>query len=124
MTHQSAGEVGRSGEAFAEQHLKGLRYRLVARNWRVRGGEIDIIAVDGDVLVFVEVRARARHGPVIAEATVDERKLTRIMLAADAYLQRHDEFRDHVWRVDLIAIAFDVDGSVAWFRHYQNLTLD
>lgn len=122
--YQSAGEVGRAGEAFAEQHLERLRYRLVARNWRVRGGEIDIIAVDGDVLVFVEVRARARRGPVIAEATVDERKLTRIMLAADAYLQRHDEFRDHVWRVDLIAIAFDADGSVAWFRHYQNLTLD
>lgn len=121
---RSNAEIGSAGESFASQHLIAAGYAIVARNWRVQGGEIDIIALDGDSLVFAEVRARADRAPVIAEATVDNRKLARIMLAADAFLQAHDDYHDRVWRVDLIAIAMDSAGSVRWFRHYENLTLD
>jgi putative endonuclease len=124
MMRPTTAEVGRAGEAFARRHLVGAGYQLIAQNWRVRGGEIDIVATDADALVFVEVRARARRGPVIAEATVDERKLSRILLAADAFVQAHPQYQEHVWRIDLIAISIERDGTVAWFRHYQNLTLD
>jgi putative endonuclease len=121
---RSTAEIGQAGEAFARQYLIDAGYRIVGQNWRVRGGELDIVAVDSESLVFVEVRARAIRGPVAAESTVDGRKLSRIMLAADDFLQNHGEFVDSVWRVDLIAITMDHMGSVQGLDHYRNLTLD
>ncbi|TMA54596.1 MAG: YraN family protein, partial [Deltaproteobacteria bacterium] len=52
------GELGRRGEAVAEEFLRACRYTIVARNYRCRAGEIDLVALDGDMLVFVEVRSR------------------------------------------------------------------
>ncbi|HUG16273.1 MAG TPA: YraN family protein [Thermomicrobiales bacterium] len=121
---RTTASIGVAGEARARQSLIDAGYRIVTQNWRVRGGEIDIVALDGDALVFVEVRTRALRAPVIAESTVDERKLARIMLAADAFLQAHEDYVDHVWRVDLIALTMDGAGVVRGYRHYQNLTLE
>jgi putative endonuclease len=76
----------REAEERACQYLRSLGYLIVARNWRWRGGEVDIIAKDGDTLVFVEVKHRAggRFGAP-AEA-VDSRKRKKLLLAAKAFL--------------------------------------
>ncbi len=75
-------------EERACEYLRSLGYLIVARNWRWRGGEVDIIAKDGDTLVFVEVKARstARFGHP-AEA-VNERKRGKLIAAAKAFLGR------------------------------------
>lgn len=81
-------ETGRAAEALAEAHLLEAGYRVEARNFRCRAGEIDRVAWDGEVLCFVEVRSRrdTRHGH--PEETVDWRKQRRIARVASAYLQR------------------------------------
>ncbi len=82
------------------------------RNYRVRGGEIDIIARDRDCLVFVEVRQRAdaRHGG--AAASVGARKRARLVLAARHYLMRAADAEQRC-RFDVIAID---GGALRWFR--------
>jgi putative endonuclease len=77
---------GADAEARAEAYLQRQGLRLVARNWRVRGGEIDLIMRDRETLVFVEVRARAgsSHGGAVASITAGKR--ARLIRAARLYL--------------------------------------
>jgi putative endonuclease len=118
------GDIGRAAEAYCAGYLQRRGYTIVDRNFRVRGGEIDIVALHDGALVFVEVRARTGMRVVAADETVDVRKLGRIMLAADAFLQAHPDYQDCVWRVDLLALTLDSSGVVRRFNHYENLTLD
>ena len=77
---------GRVGEELAAAHLQRLGYVVVARNVRAGGGEIDIIARDGPLLCFIEVRRRRRV--LDALVSVDARKQRRLVRAATAYLTR------------------------------------
>jgi len=80
--------LGQRYEAIAEELLVGLGYEVVERNFTCRGGEIDLVCRDGEVLVFVEVRGRASDEYGDAEATVDRRKQARLRRAAWVYLLR------------------------------------
>ena len=80
-------ERGRAGEDAAVALLQAEGYRIVGRNVRVPGGEIDVIARDGDVVVFVEVKARASHAFGSAAGAVDARKRARLRAAAGDWLQ-------------------------------------
>jgi putative endonuclease len=102
-------QCGESGENLAVRALEREGYAIVARRYRVRAGEIDIIARDGACLVFVEVKARhsARYGGPAAAVT--PRKRRKIIAVARDFLARH--------RVAAIACRFDVvtvlfDGQV------------
>src|SRR6185369_8471506 len=77
---------GREAEARAARHLEACGLRLVERNFRVRGGEIDLICRDGKTLVFVEVRQRTSAGYGGAAASITATKRRRIVLAARHYL--------------------------------------
>ncbi len=80
--------VGRDAESRAQSELTQHGLRTVARNYRCRGGEIDLIMRDGDCLVFVEVRYRSRDDFGGALSSVDARKQRRLILAARHYLAR------------------------------------
>ncbi|WP_371324423.1 YraN family protein [Dechloromonas sp. ZY10] len=82
---------GREAETAAARLLEKAGLRIVDRNFRVRGGEIDLIARDGATLVFVEVRARSGSGFGGAAASIDAAKQQRLLLAARHYLARHGE---------------------------------
>jgi putative endonuclease len=118
------GNTGAAAEAYCAGYLERRGWQVLARNFRVRGGEIDLVALHEDVLVFVEVKARTGEHAVVAEETVDARKLRRIMLAADAFLQQHGEYADLLWRIDMLAITLDGRGIVRRMSHFDNLTLD
>ncbi|MFN3684854.1 MAG: YraN family protein [Fimbriimonadaceae bacterium] len=102
--------VGARGEALAAEHLRALGYTIVTRNFRSRRGEIDLVALDGDLLVFVEVKLRAStaHRP---EEAVDGVKTRRLLAAAEDYLAQIGEPNRRT-RFDLVAI--DPEGV----RHY------
>ena len=108
---RAARRLGQSAEAQACADLQARGLRLVERNYRVRGGEIDLImrAADG-TLVFVEVRARsnaAAYGG--AAGSVDARKRRRIVLAARHYLARLAE--EPVCRFDVVTLD---GGRLEW----------
>lgn len=85
---QRAWLSGQSAESRAERLLNAAGLRTLARNWRCRGGEIDLVMADGSTLVFVEVRRRSRRDHGSAAESVDLRKRLRVVRAARRYLQR------------------------------------
>ncbi|WP_112488238.1 YraN family protein [Thiomonas sp. X19] len=106
------GQVGALAEDAAWNYLQRQGLQLVERNYRVRGGEIDIIARDSKgPLVFVEVRARASAAFGGASASVDARKRARILLAARHYLMRFPG--EMACRFDVVAIE---GGQLHWIR--------
>lgn len=120
----SGADTGAAAETYVAGRLQREGYRIVARNWRVRGGELDIVALDGATLVFVEVKARTGERVVIADETVTPTKLRRIYVAAEAFVDAHPEYEDTVWRVDLVAMTLRPDGSIQRYQHYQDLSLE
>ena len=74
-------EMGREGEEAAERHLEAIGLRILERRWRCRVGEIDLVAEDGELLVFVEVKARGGEGfgrPAESITAAKRRRLTRV----------------------------------------------
>ncbi|MCL2298687.1 MAG: YraN family protein [Firmicutes bacterium] len=78
--------IGDAGEAFAAQHLEAHGFRIAARNFRTRLGEVDIIARGSQYLLFVEVKARRAGSMVSGEEAVDFHKQRRLRAAAEYYL--------------------------------------
>ena len=94
---------GKTGEDLACRELERRGYAIVARRWRRRQGEIDIIARDGATLVFVEVKARERLDDA-AEAILP-RQQRRIIAAAEAWLARHPDDVNSNIRFDVVLVA-------------------
>ncbi|MFW6158241.1 MAG: YraN family protein [Planctomycetota bacterium] len=95
--------LGNAAERAALRFLKSSGYRPLTRNYSTPRGEIDIIAVDGDTVCFVEVRARRRDEFASPQATVNRRKQARIRAAASTYLARHG-LQDRLCRFDLVSV--------------------
>ena len=106
-------EFGREAEQQGVEFLLGLGYTIVTRRFRSRRGEIDLVALDGDLLVFVEVKAR-RSQDRRPEESLSTQKLNALTRAAHAYLDYIEE-PDRGFRLDLIAI--DREG----LRHHLDL---
>lgn len=108
-------ERGREGEDAAADYLRRCGYRIVERNYAWRGGEIDIIASEGPVLVFVEVKARRGHrfGPAPGHDAVDSRKQRRLAQTAQHYLSLK-RFGSRVCRFDVVVIQ---DGRIELIRN-------
>ncbi len=100
--------LGRRGERAAEKHLRRSGYRIVARNYRAAGAEIDLVAMDGETLVFVEVKTRRRLEAGTPEEAVDERKQKRMRRAAEIFATRY-RADDITMRFDIIAV--DASGE-------------
>jgi len=109
---------GADAEAQAQQHLEAAGLRLVARNWRCRGGELDLVMRDRDTLVFVEVRSRASSAFGSALETVDARKQARLTLAARSFLKAHPEHAARPARFDVVALdgAAGRPQQLDWLR--------
>jgi putative endonuclease len=98
----SPAELGRLGERVAATWLRLKGYRIVARNLRVGGREVDIVAMRRGVLVVCEVKARRHDGRGTALDAIDEYKARRLSAAAQMLLERHPEARE--LRIDVITI--------------------
>ena len=98
--------VGRLGEDLALRKLKKLGYRCIARNYRCPLGEMDLIARDGETLVFVEIKTRRDKSLAYAKEAVDERKKRQLSKVALAYMKAED-CCDTKSRFDVVAINLD-----------------
>lgn len=105
---------GAQAEALAADYLVARGFVILARNYRTRRGEIDLIARDGDTLVFVEVRLRTRNDYGGAAASVTPRKQQRIVAAALAYLSRLR--REPPCRFDAILLDRLDPAAIVWER--------
>lgn len=106
---------GVQGEQLAVDYLKRLGYRIQQRNYRCRQGEIDIIAWDGPVLVFVEVKTRSRTDFGVPQAMVTGQKQAKIVQVAMVYIQER-QVRDTALRFDVVAVTC-IPGAVPEVVH-------
>lgn len=102
-------ETGKEGEQLAVEYLAGKGYEIVERNWRFKKNEIDIIAREGDVLVFVEVKTRHENYLVEPELSVSNQQQRAIITAANAYIVEKDF--DCESRFDIISIVISSEGT-------------
>lgn len=109
--------LGRRGEEAAAAYLERLGFRILHRAHRSRYGELDLIAVDGDVIVFIEVKTRRSADRGSPSLAVDRRKQTRMTRAALAYLKRH-RMLDRRCRFDVVAVVWP-EGGEPEIRHYR-----
>jgi putative endonuclease len=98
-------ETGKKGEEIAVAYLKNKGYRIRERNYRCPFGEIDIIALDGEAVVFVEVKSRKSDDFGDPEAAVDTRKQAKLSRAALNYINEHN-LNDRNARFDVVAVSF------------------
>jgi len=109
--------LGKTGEDLACRELERRGYVIIARRYRRRGGEFDIIARDRETLVFVEVKARQDHAFGAAAEAIDWLKRRRMARLAVEYVMRH-RLEDCSCRFDVVSIQLD-DGSPA-IEVFQN----
>lgn len=110
-------ERGAAVEAAAREHLLAQGLREIASNAGFRVGELDLVMLDGDTVVFAEVRYRRddRYGG--GAASVDARKRRKLVLAAQAFLQRHRAYADSACRFDVIEAQGDpARPQLRWLR--------
>lgn len=105
--------LGEEGEARAADWLEGRGWRILARRWRCKLGEIDLIALDGDIMVFVEVKTRLSSRFGSPEESIRHAQKRRLVRAATAYLRCFGG-AGRAARFDVIAL--DVKG----LRHIPN----
>lgn len=110
--------IGRRGEDEAARYLRSLGYRIVGRRERILRGDIDIVALDGRTVVFVEVRTRSDHAHGHPAETVGAVKQRRLADCATAYIRRHG-LQDCAVRIDVVAVTLPAAGA-ATVEHYQN----
>ncbi len=103
-------QIGDAGEEAAALHLAACGLKVLARNFRVKGGEIDLVCRDASVTVFVEVRRRARADFGGAGASITATKQQRLILAARHWLARHG---DSACRFDCVLIDGD---KLEWMK--------
>ena len=102
--------TGAYGEQIAANHLRSKGYVVIATNWRCTRGELDIVAQDGDVLVFVEVKTRYTSDAADAFLNVTPRKRQRLIHSAYSYIDR-ERPDNPVWRIDVVGIALPPSGQ-------------
>ncbi len=108
--------LGDRGEREAARYLRRQGFRILVQGYRTPRGEVDLIARDGDTLVFVEVKTRRQGEP--AEAVTPE-KQRRLTLAALQFLKRHNLFEQRS-RFDVVAIVWPDPGRAPAIEHIRN----
>jgi putative endonuclease len=104
---------GSGAEARALEYLQGHGLRLLARNWRCKLGELDLVMQDGETVAVIEVRSRARSDYGAAAETIDARKQARLIRATRLWLAQRPQLAERPLRFDVV--TFDAD-ALEWRR--------
>jgi putative endonuclease len=112
-------ETGILGEKLAREFLVKNGYEVIETNYRCVEGEIDIIARQKDVLVFVEVRTKRNRRFGSPEESINAKKKERLRIVAERYGQEHDDIPAS-WRIDVITIQMDSSNRVKRIQLIEN----
>ena len=108
--------LGIKGENLAVSYLLNKGFQVIARNFRCRMGEIDIIARSGDYLVFVEVRTRSQPEYGLAQESISRAKVNKLRQLAEFYLVRYPQ-KGLFIRFDVVAVNWFADAEIT---HIEN----
>jgi putative endonuclease len=120
MNGTGAQVLGRVAEALAEEYLTARGAIVLERNYTSEHGEVDLLLLHEGDLVAVEVKARGVEDLEKPEEAIYTRQLRRIVRALAGYAAQADLLENH-WRVDLVAIETDADGTVRRLEHIRDI---
>lgn len=113
-------KLGPTGEQDARTYLEAKGMRFVTANWRCLSGEIDLVMLDRNELVFVEVKARRGDYAGRAEEAVGRAKARKLLATGEWFVSKHPEFQDRIWRIDLLALTYDREDRIKRVGHIVN----
>lgn len=113
--------TGNYGETLACSYIKKLGYKILTRNYRIRGGEIDIVALDGETLVFVEVKSRWSHEYGLPVESITPWKIKSLLKTAAFYCVKN-RWGDKPYRLDTVSVDFAEDQDHPKIELIQNIT--
>lgn len=117
MDNRYRKDAGDQGEVDALRHLQAAGLKLITRNYRCPGGELDLVMLDQQTLVFVEVRFRRDRNFGGALASINTRKQQRLLLAAQRFLQTHREYQKLRARFDVVSLEGNAGASkLQWIK--------
>lgn len=111
-------DKGRAAEEAAASHLQQQGWRIIERNWSCRSGELDIIAEQGKILLFVEVRSRSGISYGMPAESIDARKIQQVRRTAEVYLHRFG-LSDRQIRFDAIAVMLGRNLEIRSLEHIE-----
>ena len=112
--------LGHLGESIAAAFLEKKGYTILERNWRTPYGEIDLIAMENDVIAFVEVKTRASSSLGPPEISITPRKVEHMRNAAEYFIQQHPELIND-WRIDAVTIQMQANHAPPLIDHFENV---
>jgi putative endonuclease len=119
MSDDSRQTLGRRGEALAAEHFERLGYRVIARNYRTRFGELDLVATDDYVLVFCEVKTR-RAGSGAPWDNLGEAKRRQVRSMGRVWLsEARERPRTSELRFDAVGVVLDREGALVRLEHLE-----
>jgi putative endonuclease len=110
-------QTGQRGEDLAATYLRDKGYKILERNWRCPGGELDLVVEVDETLIFVEVRTRRGGRFGLAEESITPAKQARLVELAQMYLQEKAT-SGHAWRIDVLAIQ--LGPGLPQIKHIEN----
>ncbi|MBI4117405.1 MAG: YraN family protein [Parcubacteria group bacterium] len=117
-------ELGFLAEGIARHYLIKRGYKILAANYKMSFGEIDIIAQKDKTVVFIEVKAlKKSYEGFEPEMRVDRKKKNKLMNLATAYTL-NKKMTDAAWQIDIISVIFDSENKKAKIKHFKNAVSD
>jgi len=114
---------GKGGEEMAREFLLKKGFELVESNYENVIGEIDLIMIDKDFLVFIEVKLKIGDRFGIPEDMIDKRKLSKVKRVAESYLvlEKKKVKKFKKYRIDAVCIVLNQDQTIQRITHYENI---
>jgi len=112
-------DKGKAAEEAAASYLQQQGWRIIERNWSCRSGELDMIAEQGEILLFVEVRSRSGLGYGMPAESIDARKIQQVRRTAEVYLHRFG-ISDRPIRFDAVAVMLGRDLEIRSLEHIED----
>ena len=109
-----------TGEDLAANYLMRKGFTIMERNYRVKGGEIDIIAQNEDTLIFVEVKTRKKHSMKMTLMNISYTKQKRISLTAERYINQYPGNVKSKIRFDIIIVFFYFEDNTYSIKHLED----
>ncbi len=112
MIFKTSTQSGKRAEEIATNFLIKQGIKIVSRNFHSRFGEIDLVGLDKQILIFFEVRFRKNEHFLSAIETIDQHKCNKIIITSEYYLNQHKKYQSYLCRYDVITITGDLNKPV------------